>query len=103
MDSLARRIKELRTASGLTQSQLAKNVGVSSSAVSQWESGLVKGLKGVTLVKVAAALGVESSELYGPMAMNQSMSSDEQEILGLYRSLPSGHKEIARKLLKALK
>lgn len=34
------RIKELRVAAGLTQGQLAEQVGVSQPAVAQWETGV---------------------------------------------------------------
>jgi len=55
-------IKALREKKGLTQSQLADRLGVSSKAVSKWETA--KGLPDITLIEpLAKALGVSVMEL----------------------------------------
>lgn len=53
----------MREAKGLGKSALARLAGVSASAVTQWESGETKQLKGPVLVRVAAALGVHPEEI----------------------------------------
>lgn len=50
------RIKKRRTELGLSQAALAKKVGVSREAVSQWESGAAKGLRPDNLLACAKAL-----------------------------------------------
>ena len=55
-------IKKLREAKGLTQLQLAEKIGVSSKAVSKWETA--KGLPDITLIEpLSQALGVSVMEL----------------------------------------
>ena len=55
-------IRRLRENDGLTQAQLAERIGVSSKAVSKWETA--KGLPDITLLEpLAEALGVSVAEL----------------------------------------
>lgn len=56
--TLADRIRTARRAAGLSQAQLGKAVGISRAAISLWESGDTKNLKGANLLKAARALGV---------------------------------------------
>lgn len=52
------RIKLAREKAGLTQKDLADRVGVKPQAVSQWESGKTKSLRGPSLARAAEAMGV---------------------------------------------
>src|SRR4051794_17696207 len=56
--TLAQRIRARRKALELTQEQLAKRSGVKQSTISLIESGQTLWLKGTTLLRLAAALGV---------------------------------------------
>lgn len=56
-------IKKRREAAGLTVTQLADRVGVTSGAISQWESGLTLPTS-AKLPTIAAALGCTIDELY---------------------------------------
>ena len=69
-------IKRLREAKGMTQLQLADEIGVSSKAVSKWETG--KGLPDITLIEpLAKALGVSVMELMsGNTVINKNISSN---------------------------
>ena len=69
-------IKRLREAKGITQSQLAEQIGVSSKAVSKWETA--KGLPDITLIEpLAKALGVSVMELMsGDTVINKNTSSN---------------------------
>ena len=69
-------IKKLREAKGITQAQLAEKIGVSSKAVSKWETA--KGLPDITLIEpLAMALGVSVMELMsGDMVKNQNTSAN---------------------------
>jgi transcriptional regulator with XRE-family HTH domain len=60
------RIRELRTAAGLTQQGLAFEAGVSVSAVVQLEAGRIPNPRVNTLRALAGALGCTLDELAGP-------------------------------------
>lgn len=63
--SITLRLRDLRTARGLTQVQLAALCGMPQSTISRIESGSTTGVDFQTLDKFAAALGVHPSELVG--------------------------------------
>lgn len=69
-------IKKLREAKGLTQLQLAEKIGVSSKAVSKWETA--KGLPDITLIEpLSHALGVSVMELMsGETVINKNSSAN---------------------------
>ncbi len=69
-------IKKLRESKGITQLQLANEIGVSSKAISKWETA--KGLPDITLVEpLSRALGVSVMELMsGETVINKNISSN---------------------------
>ena len=69
-------IKNLREKKGLTQAELADQLGVSSKAVSKWETA--KGLPDITLIEtIANALSVSVMELMtGNAVVNKNISSN---------------------------
>lgn len=69
-------IKRLRENKGITQAQLAESIGVSSKAVSKWETA--KGLPDVTLIEpLAKSLGVSVMELMsGNTVNNKNISAN---------------------------
>ena len=69
-------IKRLRETKGITQTQLAEQIGVSDKAVSKWETA--KGLPDITLIEpLAKALGVSVMELMsGNTVINKNISSN---------------------------
>ena len=69
-------IRTLREKKGLSQTQLAERIGVSSKAVSKWETA--KGLPDITLIEpLAKELGVSVLELIsGDAVINQNISSN---------------------------
>lgn len=69
-------IKRLREEKGLTQTELAETIGVSSKAVSKWETA--KGLPDISLIEpLSAALGVSVMELMsGETVINKNISSN---------------------------
>lgn len=62
--SIARRIKELREASGLSQAALGRQVGVERQQVAAWENERNKPAED-TMLAVAKALATSVSYLYG--------------------------------------
>jgi len=69
-------IRRLREEKGITQTQLATQIGVSSKAVSKWETA--KGLPDITLIEpLSVALGVSVMELMsGDTIVNKNISSN---------------------------
>ena len=69
-------IKNLRETMGLTQGELAERIGVSSKAVSKWETA--KGLPDISLIEpLSKALGVSVMELIsGDIITNKNVSSN---------------------------
>lgn len=69
-------IKRLRESKGLTQTQLAEQIGVSCKAVSKWETA--KGLPDISLIEpLSMALGVSVMELMsGETVINKNLSSN---------------------------
>ena len=63
MSPIQIRLRELRTAKGLTQVQLAKLCGMPQSTISRVESGSTTGVDFETLDRLSAAIGVHPSEL----------------------------------------
>lgn len=67
METMGDRIRQLREARGLTQLQLGTLVGVTKSAVSQWEDGSTKNLKLETFLRTVEALQTDAEYLiWGP-------------------------------------
>ena len=69
-------IRRLRETKGLTQSQLAEQIGVSSKAISKWETS--KGLPDISLIEpLSQVLGVSVMELMsGDTVINKNLSSN---------------------------
>lgn len=90
--TLADRFTLARLQSGLNKSELARRINRDPSAVNHIENGRTKSLKGDTLTRVAAALGVSPFWLgtgTGSMESNPHLSSDELEVIAIYRDLPA--------------
>ena len=69
-------IKRLREEKGITQAELAEQIGVSSKAVSKWETA--KGLPDISLIEdLSKALGVSIMELMsGETVINKNVSGN---------------------------
>jgi DNA-binding transcriptional regulator YiaG len=63
METMGERIRQLRKARGLTQEAFARRVGVTKSAVSQWEDGSTKNLKLATFLLVCEILVTDAEYL----------------------------------------
>ena len=63
MSELPNRIRELRRARGLTQTELARAAGVTAEQVSRWETGRRPTMLLTTARRLAAALGVRIDDL----------------------------------------
>jgi transcriptional regulator with XRE-family HTH domain len=101
---MAFRLREQRRGRGLTQAQLADRVGVSRSAIAQWETGRT-GQLGSNLSRVAAALetGVEYL-MFGDdkRAPSQALQGDELALLRLYRECEPEDRQILLRTARRL-
>lgn len=107
---LGTRIRAARERKGLTQSGLADLVGVTRSAVAQWETGR-SGQVGSNLTQIAAVLevGVEhlllgagAASVAGELGLPDQMAGDELALLRLYRECEADERQILLRLAKKL-
>src|SRR5271169_4143623 len=90
------RIRATRRDRGLTQDDLADQVGVSRSAVAQWETGRTGQVTG-NLSRIADALGVNVEYLmYGDdkRASGEVRQGDELALVRLYRECDPDDRQI---------
>ncbi len=92
LEAVGRRIRAERERLGLTQAQLAAGVGVSRSAVAQWETGR-SGQVGANLARVAEVLGVGVGTLLlgdlsaaGGQSATSGLTGNERALVELYRA-----------------
>lgn len=92
MLTLGERIKVARLRAGVTKSALAKAVGLSPSAVTQWENGDTKALKSASLLAAANVLKVNydwlatgKGEARGAPAETISLTPEEIDLIERYR------------------
>ena len=77
--SIAARITEVRTTLGWSKRQLASMVGVTPTAVGQWERGNTKNLKNEFLFKLERATGYSAKWFVtgrGPKMAGETLSED---------------------------
>ena len=106
---IGERIREARQARGWTQDELAEAVGVSRSAVAQWETGRAGQVTG-NLSRIAEVLDVSIEHLAhgrSKRTSGQATSGDELALLRLYRECSPDDKQLllrtARRLAAARK
>jgi transcriptional regulator with XRE-family HTH domain len=96
---IAIRIKARRRSLGLTQDELAQRIGVSRSAIAQWETDRTGQVR-ANLARMAAVLGVSVGYLLTGQQEGASLaaeSADERALINLYRELQdSGRAELLR-------
>lgn len=85
----AQRLRQYRKDKGLTQQELADQLGVSNKTVSRWESGSYPDV--ATLVALARALGVTVDELLDPKTPVRTLQkSDWQNLLSFAFAIGGG-------------
>ena len=108
--AIGTRIRAARERRGLTQAALAELVGVTRSAVAQWETGR-SGQVGGNLAQIAAVLGVGVEHLllgsgaaavFEEFGAPEGLAGDDLALLRLYRSCQPEDRQILLRLGKAM-
>lgn len=96
LSSVGGRIAYARAAKGLTMDQLAGKVGVSKSAISQWERGRIETMKAHHLLNLAKVLEVSPTWLWEwkddkgqpvPMGRESHLDPDQSALLDTFKLL----------------
>lgn len=96
MASVGGRIAYARAAMGLTQDKLGERIGVSKSAISQWERGGIEKLTGENLLAIAQALEVSPEWLWFgkdkngkdiPMGRPKHLAPEEADLVDTFKVL----------------
>ena len=96
------RLKEARTAAGLSQAALAEAAGVSAAAISKAERG-IKELTAEQLEAVAGVLGAAFQSRQAPVpAGEDTLTAEDQTWLELYRAAEPDKQKAALSLLKGV-
>ncbi len=98
------RVRDVRRERGWTQDEFARRVGVSRSAVAQWETGRAGQVTG-NLTRIAEVLGIGVEYLtFGndKRAPGQVGQGDELALLRLYRECTPEDRQLALRMLRRL-
>ncbi len=100
---IGERIRTTRQERRITQEELAAAVGVSRSAVAQWETGRSGQITG-NLARIAQVLGVGVEFLMqgGSLAIPEASSADEMAMLRLYRDCAPEDRQILLRTARRL-
>lgn len=102
--AIGARIRTIRHSRGITQDELASQIGVSRSAVAQWETGRA-GQVTANLTRIADILGVSVEYLlHGDdrQAAMQAQQGDELALLRLYRACGPEDRQILLRTARRL-
>ena len=103
-EAIGERIRDIRRQRGITQEGLAEAVGVSRSAVAQWETGRAGQVTG-NLTRVADVLGVHVAVLLGANprgAPPSKLSGDEMALVRLYREMATADRQVLLRTAKRM-
>lgn len=104
-------IKELRTESGLTQQQLAKEIGTNTKSIVRWENEQSE-ITVYYLIKLAKYFHVSTDYLLGLIDdsgqkpyvdITDSITPDEQKIITEWRKLSPSNREMLLRMLNIQK
>jgi transcriptional regulator with XRE-family HTH domain len=97
-------LKQARVAAGLTQEQLADEMGLSSSQISRFESGK-RGPRAMEIVWLARRLRVSIDELMEPYVSESDdiLETDEINVVKAFRAASPETQRIIKTILKSTK
>lgn len=99
--NIGNKIKEARLAKKMTQDELAKQLGISKNAISNYENG-VSTPKLELLVSLMNALGVDANYIYGTGSGDNDslrLTPPERSLILAYRRADTGTRAAVEKLL----
>jgi transcriptional regulator with XRE-family HTH domain len=108
--AIGARIRAARERSGLTQAALALRIGVTRSAVAQWETGRA-GQVGGNLALIASVLGVgvehlllgeAAASVAAELGWLDGMAGDELALIRLYRECSADDRALLLKFARRL-
>ena len=94
----ANRLKEIRTASGLSQEQLAEKLGVATKTVSYWENAH----NAVTFNKIPAIANALGVPVYKLFVFGDILSGDSSEVMNLLNSMSERELRCISTVIKAI-
>jgi transcriptional regulator with XRE-family HTH domain len=111
-NQIALNIKYYRKKAGITQKQLAELVGVTSTAVSNWESGQ-NSINTEILFKVCEVLNVSLNDIYSttPSAFleqqkktvpDDGLSESKRKLIEFVRNVPDDKAELLLRIMKSI-
>ena len=95
-------IKNARTAAGISQTDLAKKVGVSKQTLYKYETGIITNVPSDKIEEMSSVLHVTPARLMGwdePSASDLQLTSFEIDLIKNYRSADAGTQAAVDKLL----
>ena len=101
MSTIGENIRNYRVEMGLSQSQLADKIGMTRSAVSQYESGKIVPKMG-SVELLAQALHVKKSDIIGDSFQYAAVDLHESELLDIYRALDERDRAVLLSTARAL-
>lgn len=98
---ICERIRFYREKAGMEQKQLAKLIGVTGNAVTNWENG--RGRPDINLLPdICRALDITMYDLFDMEAPTPRLTAGEQIFLDQYRQLSSGHQMAVSQMIDTL-
>ena len=103
-NELSVKIKELRTAKGMTLEQVAEIVGVGKSTVRKWETGMIANMKRDKIALLAKALSTTPAYLMGWKEEHNkkevTLSEGEKALLELFRKVPNDKQKMLIQMIQ---
>ena len=98
---LCERIRFYREKAGIEQKSLARQIGVTSNAVSNWENG--RGRPDINLLPdICRVLDVTMYDLYGLASPEEHYTAGDQLFLNQYKQLSPGHRTAVEQMVDTL-
>lgn len=92
VEDVGRRLRELRKARNLTQSDLAQRIGIQQSDLCRMEKGRYR-VRLETLMRILQELDVSVAEFFSPALFPAELSASESSLLHAFRRLPADRQE----------
>ena len=103
-EGMARRLKELRRAKGLTLEEVGSMVGVGKSTVRKWETGIIANMKRDKIAALAKALDTTPAYLMGWQEEETpekiQLNEGEGMLLDLFRRIPVENQRMVLDMIK---